>query len=72
MAHSLTIKTKHKKKCYILVISDLVSRYINIEVCPDMSKATFINALRAYFAQNGLARQIFTDRGTNFIGAEST
>ena len=63
---------KTPKKCYILVISDLVSRYINLEICSDMTTATFINALRAYFAQNGLARQLFTDRGTNFLGAEST
>ena len=63
---------KSPKKCYILVISDLVSRFINLEVCGDMSTATFINALRSYFAQNSLCRAIYTDKGLNFIGAEST
>lgn len=43
------------------------TRAIHIEVVETMSASSFINALRRFFC--GLAKQLRSDRGMNFIGA---
>lgn len=47
----------------------MASRAIRIEVLPNMTTDSFINALRRFVCQNGPVRQIRSDQGTNFIGA---
>ncbi|RXN36772.1 hypothetical protein ROHU_002657 [Labeo rohita] len=42
---------------------------VHIEVIEAMSTSSFINALRRFFAIRGPAKQIYSDCGTNFIGA---
>lgn len=47
----------------------MCTRAVHIEVVESMSASSFINALRRFFAIRGPAKQIHSDRGTNFIGA---
>lgn len=43
---------------------------IHIEVVESLDTSSFINALRQFFAIRGPAKQLRSDRGTNFIGAK--
>lgn len=47
----------------------MCTRAVHIELIETMSASSFINALRRLFAIRGPARQIRSDRGTNFVGA---
>ena len=43
---------------------------IHLEVLPDLSTDSFINALRRYIARRGPLTHLYTDKGSNFVGAE--
>ena len=58
-------------KKYGVIFTCLYSRAVHVEVCDDMTSDAFINCLRVFFALRGQVRQIYCDRGTNFIGAEN-
>ncbi len=45
------------------------TRAVHIEVIESMNTACCINALQRFFAVRGPAKQLRSDRGTNFIGA---
>lgn len=67
-----TVKERRSElKRYGLMVTCLASRAIHIEVLDDMSTTAFINGLRNVIAIRGPVREIYCDRGTNFIGAIS-
>ena len=37
---------------------------------PDLSTEAYIAALRCFIARRGLCHNIYSDNGTNFVGAE--
>ena len=43
---------------------------MHIEVAGDISTDSFINALRRFIAKRGQPDELFSDNGTNFVGAE--
>lgn len=47
------------------------TRAVHVEVIESMDTASCINALRRFFALRGLAKQLRSDRGTNFVEASS-
>ena len=46
-------------------------RAVHIEVADDMTTDWFINAFRRFIARRGQPKEVFSDNGTNFKGAES-
>ena len=48
----------------------LSTRAVHIEVVNTMSSDSFINALRRFIGRRGKPAEIFSDNGSNFIGAE--
>ena len=60
------IKTCNKR--WALLLTDLYSRAVHIEVLDSMSADSFICALRRFIAIRGEISLIKCDRGTNFIG----
>ena len=56
-------------KRWAVLFTCLCTRAVHIEVVEEMSTSSFINALRRLFALRGQAKQLHSDRGTNFIGA---
>ena len=48
----------------------MTTRVIHLEVLPDLTTDSFINALRRFFARRGTSTHLYTDNGTNFTGAE--
>ena len=58
------------QKCYVMVVADLVTRFVSVEVVTSMSTAAFIEAFRSYAALRSCPRKVFSDRGTNLISGE--
>ena len=64
-------ESRKQLKKYGVVYTCLYSRAIHIELLDDLSTDSFMNSFRCITAIRGNIRQIFCDRGTNFIGASS-
>ena len=59
---------EHKR--YGLLFTCMASRAVHIEILEDMTTEAFINALRCFIALRGAVKQIRSDQGNNFIGAQ--
>ena len=67
----LIIRQKRSNiKRYGCLFTCLTSRAIHLEVAADLSADAFINALRRFLSRRGPVFHIFSDNGTNFVGAE--
>ncbi|KAK0139185.1 hypothetical protein N1851_024265 [Merluccius polli] len=60
-----------QSKRWAILFTCMSTRAVHIEVIDSMDTASCINALRRFFALRGPAKQLRSDRGTNFIGASS-
>ena len=57
-------------KRYGCLFTCLTMRAVHIEIATDLSSSSFINALRRFFGRRGKPLKIFSDNGTNLVGAE--
>ena len=57
-------------KRYGCVFTCLTTRAVHIEIAHSLNTDSFINALRRFIARRGRPSSIFSDNGTNFVGAE--
>ncbi|XP_022829237.1 uncharacterized protein LOC111358355 [Spodoptera litura] len=57
------------KKSYIAVFVCLAVRAVHIELVTDLSSEGFIAALNRFVARRGKPATIYSDNGTNFVGA---
>ena len=53
-------------KVYIALFTCAVTRAVHLELVADMSRATFICALRKFVARRGSPKEIFSDNGLTF------
>ena len=69
----LVKRARSQLKKYGCVFSCLTTRAEHIEVADDMTTNCFINAFRRFtcIARRGQPKEVFSDNGTNFKGAES-
>ncbi|CAG9137506.1 unnamed protein product [Plutella xylostella] len=58
-------------KTYICVFTCLTTRALHIEVATDLSTASFLAALKRFLSRRGPVKVMHSDRGTNFVGANS-
>ena len=56
-------------KGYLAIFVCLATKAIHIEVVSDQSTPTLIAALKRFCAIRGLPKNIYTDNGSNFVGA---
>ena len=58
-------------KRYGAMVTRMNSRAVHIEVTQSLDTGSFIIALRRMIARRGNVRTIYSDNGSNFIGAEN-
>lgn len=58
-------------KAFIAVFVCLSSRAVHLEAVSDYSTDAFLAALRRFSSRRGLCRDIYSDCGTNFVGADA-
>ncbi|CAI6342683.1 unnamed protein product [Macrosiphum euphorbiae] len=57
-------------KCYVCVFICLVTRAIHLELVASLSADDFLSTLSRFMARRGQCRELFSDNGTNFVGAD--
>uniref|UniRef100_A0A8D8TJ83 Integrase zinc-binding domain-containing protein n=1 Tax=Cacopsylla melanoneura TaxID=428564 RepID=A0A8D8TJ83_9HEMI len=57
------------QKAYLCLFICLATKAIHLELSSDLSTTTFIACLRRFIARRGQVKHIYSDQGTNFIGA---
>ena len=58
-------------KRYGVLFTCFGSRAIHIETTNSLETDSFVQALRRFMARRGSVRQIYSDKGTNFVGTVS-
>lgn len=58
-------------KAYVCLFICFATRAIHLELVSDASTAQFMQALRRFIARRGPISDIWSDNGTNFVGANS-
>ncbi|XP_054260028.1 uncharacterized protein LOC128984712 [Macrosteles quadrilineatus] len=58
-------------KAYICLFVCLVTKAVHIEVATDLSTEAFIAALTRFVSRRGFCADIYSDCGTNFVGAKN-
>ena len=65
------IKDHQKElKRYVALFTCMASRAVHLEVSNTMNTDSFIQALRRFICRRGPVRQLRSDQGSNFIGAQ--
>ena len=57
-------------KKYGLLFTCMASRAVHVEMLDDMTTDAFINGLRCLIAIRGPVKVLYSDQGTNFVGAQ--
>ena len=61
---------RSRVKRYGCLFSCLTMRAIHIEITPGLDTNSFLNALRRFISRRSNPHHIYSDNGTNFVGAE--
>lgn len=64
-------KGRSDVKRYGCVFTCMSTRAVHLEVCHSLDTDSFINALQRFTARRGKAKEIWTDNGSNFVGAKA-
>lgn len=64
-------RNKGRVKAYVCVFVCMAVKAVHLEVVSDLSTEGFLAALRRFVARRGVPANIYSDNGTNFIGANN-
>ncbi|XP_011858073.1 PREDICTED: uncharacterized protein LOC105555658, partial [Vollenhovia emeryi] len=59
----------HISKGYIAIFTCLSTKAVHIELVSDLTTEAYLAALNRFTARRGICSKIFSDNGTNFVGA---
>ncbi|XP_058456735.1 uncharacterized protein LOC131434107 [Malaya genurostris] len=72
----LYLKPTHRRaaarKCYVAVFICLTTKAVNLELVGDLSTNTFLMALNRFIWRRNKPYHMYSDNGTNFIGAKNS
>jgi hypothetical protein len=71
-AKVLNLRAIRHTKVYICVFVCMVTKAVHLEVVTDLTTDAFIAALIRFVSRRGLCVQLFSDCGTNYVGADNT
>lgn len=61
----------HAEKCYVSVFICLSVRAIHLELVTKLSTDAFLGAFHRFTSRRGRPNHVYTDNGTNFVGANN-
>ncbi|XP_017887576.1 uncharacterized protein LOC108629432 [Ceratina calcarata] len=64
-------RNRNKIKAYVAVYVCFATKAVHLEAVSDLTTDTFLGSLRRFFARRGKSKNIYTDNGTNFVGANN-
>ena len=59
------------QKCYLALFVCFGTKAVHLEMVTDLTTETFLYALRRFIARRGIPAIIFSDNGTNLVGARN-
>ena len=62
-------RNRRKIKVYVAIFVCLAVKEVHLELVSDLTSEAFIAALRRFIARRGFCVTIYSDNGTNFVGA---
>jgi Pao retrotransposon peptidase/Family of unknown function (DUF5641)/Protein of unknown function (DUF1759)/Putative peptidase (DUF1758)/Integrase zinc binding domain/Integrase core domain len=72
-AGPLTLKVTRRTstKAYVAIFVCMATKAVHLEIVSDASTAAFIAALHRFVSRRGLCLNLYSDNGTNFVGAKT-
>ncbi|XP_025997894.2 uncharacterized protein LOC113006176 [Solenopsis invicta] len=64
-------RNRNRIKTYVCVFVCMVVKAVHLEVVSDLTTEGFLAVLRRFVSRRGIPTHIFSDNGTNFIGASN-
>lgn len=64
-----SLRCKKLAKTYFCIFVCFVTRAVHIELAGYLSTPCFLNVLKRFVSRRGLCSDIYSDNGTNFVGA---
>ena len=62
---------KNRKKAWVVLFTCAVYRAVHLELVTSLSTEAFLQALRRFIGRRGRSAILWSDNGTNFVGAHS-
>ncbi|XP_011858514.1 PREDICTED: uncharacterized protein LOC105556056 [Vollenhovia emeryi] len=62
-------RNRGRVKVYVCVFVCMAIKAIHLEIVSDLTTDGFLAALRRFIARRGLPERVYSDNGTNFVGA---
>ncbi|XP_051165958.1 uncharacterized protein LOC127284527 [Leptopilina boulardi] len=64
-------RNRNKVKVYAAVFVCMSTKAIHVELVGDLSTEKFLGCLKRFFARRGKSKRMYSDNGTNFVGAKN-
>lgn len=68
---SSPLRNAKSLKCYLCLFVCFVTKAVHLEVVSDLSTEAFLNTLKRFIARRGKCQNMFSDCGSNFVGANN-
>lgn len=63
-------RNRNKVKVWVAIFVCFSTKAVHMELVSELTTDAFLAALKRFFARRGNARHIYSDNGTNFVGAK--